>query len=366
MSASAGLIENQRIVLAAKPQGMPSESDFALVRGPVPHPGAGDVVVRCLWLSVDPYMRGLIDGVYPYVKQVLIGDTMRGGGVGRVVASNDPEFGVGDLVEGYLGWQLYSVLPGSELRQVNPALGPPSTAVGVLGMPGMTAYFGMTEIGEPKAGQTVVVSAAAGAVGSAAGQIARIRGCRVVGIAGSAEKVRHVVEDLGFDACIDYRAEPDLLAALRRHCPERINVYFDNVGGSIYDAVTSWMALDARIVICGSISEYNAQGLELGPRRLKQFEMWRARQQGFRVRDYAARYPEGIAVMAQWLTEGRLRYRETVSQGLASAPSAFIGLLQGRNVGKQLVKLAQDTSRVSRDDALGTTRRTPCKSEDVS
>lgn len=333
--------ENQRIVLAAKPHGMPRESDFALLRSPLPQAGPGEVLVRCLWLSVDPYMRGLIDAVYPYVKPVLVGDTMFGGGVGRVVQSNHPAHAVGELVEGYLGWQLYSVVPGAELRKVDPRLGPLSTALGVLGMPGMTAYFGMTEIGEPHAGQTVVVSAAAGAVGSAAGQIARIRGCRVVGIAGSAEKVHHVVDDLGFDACIDYRSEPDLSAALRRHCPDRIDVYFDNVGGTTYDAVTTWLALDARIVICGQISQYNDSEPELGPRRLKEFEMWRARQQGFRVLDYRPRYPEGIAAMAAWLGDGSLRYRETVAQGLENAPAAFIGMLQGRNIGKQLVRLVQ-------------------------
>ena len=336
---------NQRIVLAAKPQGMPREGDFALVRGPLPRPGPGEVLVRCLWLSVDPYMRGLIDAVYPYVKPIRVGDTMSGGAVGRVLESNHPACVVGDLVEGYLGWQLYSVLPGSELRKVDPRWGPPSTALGVLGMPGMTAYFGMTEIGEPRAGQTVVVSAAAGAVGSAAGQIARIRGCRVVGIAGSAEKLRHVVDDLGFDACIDYRAEPDLPAALRRCCPDRINCYFDNVGGATHDAVMTWLALDARIVICGQISQYNDPEAEFGPRRLKEFEMWRARQQGFRVLDYRPRYPEGIAVMADWLAQGRMRYRETVAHGLENSARAFIGLLQGRNIGKQLVKLAPDTDR---------------------
>lgn len=336
--------ENQRIVLAAKPHGLPRESDFALVRGPVPQPGPGEVLVRCLWLSVDPYMRGLIDAVYPYVKPILVGDTMFGGAVGRVAVSNDPAFAVGELVEGYLGWQLYAVARASELRRVDPQWGPPSTALGVLGMPGMTAYFGMTEIGEPQAGQNVVVSAAAGAVGSAAGQIAKIRGCRVVGIAGSAEKVRHVVDDLGFDACIDYRTEPDLAGALRRCCPDRINVYFDNVGGTTYDAVMTWLALDARIVICGQISQYNDREAEVGPRRLKEFEMWRARQQGFRVLDYRPRYGEGIAEMARWLAQGRMRYRETVAQGLENSAGAFIGMLQGRNIGKQLVQLTQDAA----------------------
>ena len=263
--------------------------------------------------------------------------------MGEVVQSGDPAWKPGDLVEGRCGWQSFAVMPASALRLVDPSLAPPSTALGVLGMPGMTAYFGMTEIGEPKAGQTVVVSAAAGAVGSAAGQIARIRGCRVVGIAGSPDKARHVVQDLGFDACIDYKAEPDLAAALRRECPHRIHVYFDNVGGTTYDAVTAWMALDARIVICGSIAEYNALGVELGPRRLKEFETWRARLQGFRVGDYIPRYPEGMAAMAAWIREGKLRYRETIAEGLENAPAAFIGMLQGRNVGKQLVRLARES-----------------------
>ena len=333
---------NQRIVLAAKAQGLPRESDFRLVEAPLPVPGPGQVLVQCLWLSVDPYMRGLIDAIYPYVKPILVGDVMFGGAAGRVLESNDPSFRPGDLVEGYLGWQLYSAVPATELRRIDPAHGPLSTALGVLGMPGLTAYFGMTEIGEPRAGQTVVVSAAAGAVGSAAGQIAKIRGCRVVGIAGGAEKARHVVDDLGFDACIDYKTETDLAAALRRHCPDRINIYFDNVGGTTYDAVMTWPALDARMVICGSISQYNNPEAEVGPRRLKEFEMWRVRQQGFRAPDYRGRYAEFLADMAPWVAGGRLRYRETVADGLAAAPAAFIGMLQGRNIGKQLVKLTRE------------------------
>jgi len=331
---------NRRVAVAARPVGMPRETDFAVLDAPMPEPGPGEVLVRSLWLSVDPYMRGLLAAVYPYVKPLDIGDTMFGGAVGEVVRSNDPAIAPGTIVEGYLGWQLHAVAKGSAVRRVDPEAAPISTALGVLGMPGMTAYFGLTEIGQPKAGETVVVSAAAGAVGSAAGQIARILGCRVVGIAGGPAKVRHVVEDLGFDACIDYRAEPDLAAALRRHCPGRIDVYFDNVGGAVWDAVTQWMNLDCRIVVCGEISQYNATEPERGPRRLKEFEMWRARQQGFRVLDYIPRYPEGIARMADWLRAGRLTYRETVAEGLDAAPAAFIGMMQGRNTGKQLVRLA--------------------------
>lgn len=334
------MMKGQRVVLAAIPIGLPRESDFRLESVPVRDPAAGEVQVQVEWLSVDPYMRGLIDAVYPHVTLVRIGETMFGGGVGRVVRSRVAEFREGDLVEGYLGWQSVSCIAAKDLRKIDSSLAPPSLHLGVLGMPGMTAYFGMTDIGQPRAGQTVVVSAAAGAVGSAAGQIAKIAGCRVVGIAGSAEKVRHVVDELGFDCCINYRDEPDLPGALRRHCPDRIHVYFDNVGGSCYDAVTTWMALDARIVICGSISQYNnSAGEQLGPRRLKEFEVWRARQQGFRVLDYRPRYPEGIAMMSDWLAAGRLVFRETIAEGLESAASAFIGVLQGRNIGKQLVRL---------------------------
>jgi NADPH-dependent curcumin reductase CurA len=339
---SVEVVMNQRVVLASRPEGMPRESDFRLESIPMPEPGPGEVLVRGLWLSVDPYVRGLIAGVYPHLKRIEPGETIRGGVVGEVMRSIDPAFRVGDIVEGRLGWQRHGVLPGSALRVLDPSRAPVSTALGVLGMPGMTAYFGLLDIGEPKAGQTVVVSAAAGAVGSAAGQIARIHGCRVVGIAGGAAKARHVVEDLGFDACIDYKAEPDLAAALRRHCPDRIDIYFDNVGGSTWDAATTWMALDGRIVICGSIAEYNESAAPSGPRRLKEFETWRMRMQGFRVGDYIRRYPQAREVMEGWIAEGRLRYRESVAEGLASAPSAFIGLLEGRNLGKQLVRLAAD------------------------
>jgi NADPH:quinone reductase len=330
--------ESEQIYLARKPQGFPDPRDFGWRTAPVPALAPGEVRVRVAYVSVDPYMRGLIDGVYHYVRRIEVGDTMYGGAVGTVEESRDPALPSGTVVEGYLGWQSLAVAAGAELRRVDPAHGPVSTALGVLGMPGMTAYFGMTEIGKPKSGETVVVSAAAGAVGSAAGQIAKIAGCRVVGIAGSAAKCRHLVEDLGFDAAIDYRAVSDIGAALREACPDRIDVYFDNVGGTIHDAVTLWMADFCRIVICGQIATYNGEA-DVGPRNLKQFEMRRARMEGLRVLDYRDRYPEGIAQVARWLAKGRMTYRETVAEGLRAAPRAFVDMLGGKNIGKQVVRV---------------------------
>ena len=331
---------NIQVFLAARPQGMPRETDFGVRAAAVPEPGADEVVVRTEYVSVDPYMRGHIDGVYSQIRPLAVGDTMFAGAVGRVVRSRSRDIAEGEIVEGYLGWQLFSAAPAAELRKVDPALAPVSTALGVLGMPGMTAYFGMTEIARPKPGETVVVSAAAGAVGSAAGQIARILGSRVVGMVGSQAKADHVTESLGFDGAVDYRQAADLHQALAAACPKRIDVYFDNVGGPTYDAVTRWMNVGCRYVVCGQIAQYNDTAADSGPRNLKQFETCRARLEGLRVLDYRSRYAEGIAHMAAWLREGRLRYRETVVDGIENAPRAFIGMLKGANIGKQLVRVA--------------------------
>ncbi len=333
---------NRQVYLASAPRGAPQASDFALREMPMPEPGEGEVLVRIAYLSVDPYMRGLIDGVYPAVKQVRVGDTMFGGAVGRVLRSRTPLYTEGDTVEGYLGWQTHTAAPAAELRRVDPTLAPISTAIGVFGMPGMTAYFGMVEIGRPARGETVVVSAAAGAVGSAAGQIARIAGARVVGIAGSPAKCDHVCRDLGFDAAIDYRETLDMHAALTTACPNPIDVYFDNVGGSTYEAVTRWMNRGCRIVVCGQIAQYNDTAADSGPRNLKQFEINRARLEGFSVLDYRPRYAEGIAAMAAWFKEGKLRYRESVAEGLEAAPEAFAGLFRGANIGKQIVRVGPE------------------------
>lgn len=331
---------NLQIYMAARPSGSPQLSDFGRRDGDIVEPGPDEILVEIEYLSVDPYMRGHMQGgIYRTMKRLEVGDTLYGGAVGRVVRSRSPLVAEGEVVEGYLGWQSFATVRADSVRKIDPSLAPISTALGILGMPGMTAYFGMTEIARPKAGETVVVSGAAGAVGSAAAQIARIMGCRVVGIAGGVEKTRHLTEELRLQAGVDYKNVPDLHEALKAACPDKIDVYFDNVGGSTYDATTRWMNYGFRYVICGSIAEYSSEDAGIGPRHLKIFEVNRARMQGFGVAEYRPRYPEGIAQMAEWIRSGEMRYREDIRDGLENAPSAFIDMLQGKNNGKQLVRV---------------------------
>lgn len=331
---------NRQIRLAARPSGLPKVSDFDLGYSPVTRPGPGGVLVRSVYLSLDPYMRIRMDGGASYASPVAIGDLMPGGAVGFVLASGWPDLVAGDAVEGMLGWQEYGVVPGRELRKIDPGSVPISTALGVLGMPGLTAYFGLLDVCDPQPGETVVVSGAAGAVGMVASQIARIRGCRVVGVAGSEAKTAWLRDELRLDAAINYRSTADLHGALTELCPGGIDVYFDNVGGGTTDAVVRRLNVGARIAICGQVSQYNLEAPELGPRWLGHLIAKRARVQGFLVSDYLARYPEGREQLRAWLGQGKLKYREDVAQGIATAPRAFIGMLEGRNEGKQLVQLA--------------------------
>jgi NADPH:quinone reductase len=330
---------NRQITLAARPDGFPKEADFALVEAETPEPAAGEVLVRAQWLSVDPYMRGRMSEARSYAKATEIGEPMPGQVVGEVAESNDSRFAVGDIVVGQLGWQEYAVARGGTLRKVDPRV-PPQTALHVLGATGLTAYFGLFDIGLPKPGDAVVVSAASGAVGQVVGQLAKIAGCGpVVGLAGSPEKVADLTELYGYDVGIDYKRD-DVNAALKEVCPNGVDIYFDNVGGALSETIFRRLALNARVPICGQISQYNLAEPELAPRNLGFLIVFRARLEGFLVSDYVHRFPEGLQKLGRWLAEGKLRYREDVTEGLENAPAAFMGMLRGENRGKALVKIA--------------------------
>lgn len=331
---------NHQITLLGKPVGMPKETDFRMVESPLPRAGAGEVLVQTLYLSVDPYVRGRTNGAVPVVRSVQPGEVVAGEVVGRVVESNDPRLAMDDIVEGMLGWQEYAVAQAKALRKIDPSVAPISSALSVLGIPGLTAYFGLLDVCRPQPGETVVISAAAGAVGSLAGQIARIKRCRTIGIAGSEEKVGFITRELGFEAGFNYKESPDYYARLRERCPNGIDVYFDNVGGPITDAVIRLINTRARISVCGQISQYNADQPETGPRWLGQLISKQAKVEGFQVQQFAERFEEGLRQLTQWLREKRIRYREDVVEGLENAPRALVGMLQGRNIGKQLVKVA--------------------------
>lgn len=332
----------RRVVLVRRPPAEPAESDFRVEEAPMPEPGHREVLVRVIYLSLDPYQRGRMRDAVSYSPPVALNEVMTGGTVGEVVKSNHPDFAVGDIVEDRLGWQEYAIGRSPGLRKVDPKMGPISTANGVLGMPGMTAYFGLLEVGRPKPGETVVVSAASGAVGQSVGQIAKLMGCRAVGIAGGPEKCAFVEDTLGFDACIDYKAEKDLDAALRAACPGGVDVYFDNVGGMISDAVLRQLNFFARVALCGSISQYNTATPELGPRLMGTFVGKRVSMRGFIVWDFNDRYEPARKQMAGWIQAGKLKYREDIAEGIEKAPRAFIGMLRGENFGKQLVKLGPE------------------------
>jgi NADPH-dependent curcumin reductase CurA len=334
----------KRVVLAARPVGEPKQTDFRLEDYPVPTPGEGQVLVRTIWLSLDPYMRGRMSDGPSYATPVPIDGVMEGGTVNEVLASNHPGFAKGDIVLARSGWQTHALSDGKDLRKVDPQLGPISTAVGVLGMPGMTAYTGLLDIGRPQAGETVVVAAASGAVGSAVGQIAKLKGARAVGIAGGADKCRYVRQELGFDDCIDHR-DPDLAAKLKDACPKGIDVYFENVGGAVFEAVFPLLNVFARVPVCGLIAQYNdtqATVPKWASSMMRNVLTRRLTIRGFIVSDFAARQADFLRDMSQWVGEGKVKYREFVTEGLDSAPAALIGLLKGANFGKQLVRVGPD------------------------
>jgi NADPH-dependent curcumin reductase CurA len=329
---------NKQVLLASRPTGAVTPDNFRIVEAPIPVPADGEVLVRNEWLSLDPYMRGRMNDVKSYAPSVAIGGLMVGQTVGEVVESRHPGFRKGDKVLTPLGWQLYGVARGKELTLVDGSRVPPSYYLGVLGMPGITAWFGLLEIGKPQRGETVVVSAASGAVGSVVGQLAKDEGCRVVGIAGGRAKCDYVTKELGFDACVDYKAGK-LLEDLRAACPKGIDVDFENVGGEVLDTVLRVMNVCSRIVVCGLIAEYSATEA-YGYKMLRSILVNRIRMQGMIVFDWKDRYGEALADLAARVAAGKIRYKESVVEGLENAPQGLIALLAGRNFGKQLVKLA--------------------------
>jgi len=327
--------------MKTRPVGMPVLENFEIIESPLPEIRHGEVLIKILWLSLDPYMRGRMSTAKSYAASLNEGDVIMGGAVGQVVNSNTSQFKAGDIVEGFtLGWQEYAVTTPTTIRKINPNLAPIQTAVGVLGMPGMTAFFGLLHIGKPIPGDTVVVSAASGAVGQLVGQIAKIAGCYVVGIAGGKEKCSFITETLNFDAAIDYKNE-DIDKKLTEYCPDGINVYFDNVGGKISDAVISQLANYARVAVCGVISQYNLLEPEPGLRTHRSMLTNQATTEGFLVFQFAQKYHIAIKRMAKWIKEGRIKYKEDIVEGLENAPSAFIGLMNGKNFGKLLIKVSE-------------------------
>ena len=344
MSQSA--MQNRRWVLASRPHGAPTPENFRLEEQPIPEPGEGQVLLRTEWLSLDPYMRGRMSDAPSYSPPVEIGAVMVGGTVSRVERSNHPDFKPGEWVLGYSGWQTHALSDGKDLVKLGDNPSNPSWSLGILGMPGFTAYMGLLDIGQPKSGETLVVAAATGPVGATVGQIGKIKGCRVVGVAGGEEKCRHAVEVLGFDKCIDHHAD-DFAQQLADACPDGIDVYYENVGGKVFDGVLPLLNTSARVPICGLVSGYNATDLPDGPDRLPLLMgtllKKRIRMQGFIIaQDYGDRIDEFQAQMGRWVQEGKIHYREQVTDGLENAPQALIGLLEGKNFGKVVIRVAAD------------------------
>ncbi|MBX3435912.1 MAG: NADP-dependent oxidoreductase [Planctomycetaceae bacterium] len=332
-------ILNHQVTLKSRPVGFPQASDFDLIEVPLSKPGDGEILIEAHYLSVDPYMRGRMNDAASYADPVRLGEVMVGESVGRVIESRNPKFPLGTFVSGMFGWQEYAISDGKGIRRIDPAAAPISTALHVLGMPGMTAYFGLLDVCGVKKGETVFVSGAAGAVGSIVGQLAVIHECRAVGSAGSDDKLIYMTDELGYDAAFNYKAVDDLGEEIRGLCPEGIDVYFDNVGGPITDAVFPMLNVGARVAICGQISQYNLKERDLGPRLFWHLIVKRATVRGFLVFDFASRYREALTHLTEWYQSGRLKMRERITDGIENAPHAFIEMLHGANTGKQLVRL---------------------------
>jgi NADPH-dependent curcumin reductase CurA len=332
---------NRQFRLAARPVGLPKRSDWKMTEEPVQQPGPGQVLVKVLYISLDPAMRGWMNEGRSYIAPVGIGDVMRAGAVGRVIASQDPGFAVGDHVVGMFGVQEYAVTDAKGLTKVDPSFAPLPAYLGAMGMPGMTAYFGLLDVGQMKAGDTVVISGTAGAVGMVAGQIAKLKGCRAVGIAGGEKKCSYVVKELGFDACIDYKHE-NVNEALRRNCPKGVDVYFDNVGGEILDAVLTVINRGARVVICGAISQYNNTTGIKGPSNYLSLLVNSARMEGFVVFNYLSRYPEAARALGEWRAAGKIKSREDVVSGFENFPETLLKLFSGENFGKLVLQVADE------------------------
>jgi NADPH-dependent curcumin reductase CurA len=331
------IMQNKEIRFASRPSGIPTDDNFQLVETDVPQPQDGEVLVRTKFISVDPYLRGRMREGRSYVEPFALGQVIESGLVGEVTESRSDSLKPGDLVTGYGGWRLYNVVRPDQWRKLPDGL-PPSASIGVLGMPGLTAYFGLLDIGQPQEGETVVVSGAAGAVGMTVCQIAKIKGCRVVGIAGGPKKLTYLEQELGVDAVVDYK-EGDIRERLKRACPDGVDIYFDNVGGEVSDAVMPQINKHARIIICGLISIYNSSTLDTGVKPQAFLLVNSALMQGFIITEYSDRFPEGFMQLGQWFAQGKLKYAETIVEGFENTPAAFIGLFSGANLGKQIVKV---------------------------
>ena len=340
-------MQNKQIRLASRPTGMPTAETFQFTDADVPKPNDGEVLLKTIYMSVDPYLRGRMRDRKSYVAPFEVGQVIENAAVGKVVESRSPVFQPGDIAMGMLPWQLYATADARKLQKINPSLAPVQTSLGVLAMPGLTAYFGLLDITQPQSGETVVVSGAAGAVGGVVCQIAKIKGCRVVGIAGGDDKKQYLLDELGLDAAINYKSASgaksfvDLRDELAQSCPEGVNIYFDNVGGEISDAVMTLLTTGARVSVCGQISMYNLDKPDIGLRPQPFLLMNRATMKGFIIFDYAPRYAEGIRDLGKWVAEGKIKYAETVVEGFENAPKAFLGLFKGENIGKALVKVPE-------------------------